>query len=84
MNSKFIGLPQWLWPNRFASFAWNGRRHPAGAEKAPDFAEIEAAYASTAALFDGNNGEELAPARAQLKEPKDLGNYPLDVPNPMM
>ena len=36
-------------------------------------AEADAAYAHAVALFDGNNEEELAAARAQWKELKDLG-----------
>ncbi len=42
-----------------------------GAEMAPALAG--SAYARAVALFDGNNTEELAAARAQWKELKDLG-----------
>jgi DNA polymerase III subunit chi len=42
-----------------------------GAEMAP--ALSGAAYARAVALFDGNNAEELAAARAQWKGLKDLG-----------
>jgi DNA polymerase-3 subunit chi len=44
-----------------------------GAEMAPVLLEAGAAYARAVALFDGNNAEELAAARAQWKELKDLG-----------
>ncbi|MGC2221923.1 MAG: DNA polymerase III subunit chi [Methylocella sp.] len=44
-----------------------------GAEMAPALAEAGAAYARAVALFDGNNAEELAAARAQWKGLKDLG-----------
>ena len=44
-----------------------------GAEMAPALAGASAAYARAVALFDGNNAEELALARAQWKELKDLG-----------
>jgi DNA polymerase-3 subunit chi len=44
-----------------------------GAEMAPALADAGAAYARAVALFDGNNAEELAAARAQWKELKDLG-----------
>ena len=44
-----------------------------GAQVAPALAEAGAAYARAVALFDGNNAEELAAARAQWKELKDLG-----------
>ena len=44
-----------------------------GAEMAPALAEAGAAYARAVALFDGNNAEELAAARAQWKELKDRG-----------
>jgi DNA polymerase III subunit chi len=43
---------------------------------APALAEAGAAYARAIALFDGNNADELAAARAQWKELKDLG-FPL-------
>jgi DNA polymerase-3 subunit chi len=43
------------------------------AQMAPALAEAGAAYARAVALFDGNNAEELAAARAQWKELKDLG-----------
>jgi len=42
-------------------------------EMAPALAEAGAAYARAVAPFDGNNAEELAAARAQWKELKDLG-----------
>ena len=44
-----------------------------GAEMAPALAEAGAAYARAVALFDGNDAEELAAARAQWKGLKDLG-----------
>jgi DNA polymerase-3 subunit chi len=44
-----------------------------GAEMAPALAEAGAAYARVVAVFDGNNAEELAAARAQWKGLKDLG-----------
>ena len=44
-----------------------------GAEMAPALAGPDAAYTRAVALFDGNNAEELAAARAQWKELKDLG-----------
>jgi DNA polymerase-3 subunit chi len=44
-----------------------------GAQMAPALAEAGAAYTRAVALFDGNNAEELATARAQWKELKDLG-----------
>jgi DNA polymerase III subunit chi len=40
---------------------------------APALAEAGAGYARAVALFDGNNAEELAAARAQWKELKVLG-----------
>jgi DNA polymerase III subunit chi len=47
-----------------------------GAEMAQAPAGAGAAYARAVALFDGNNAEELAAARAQWKELKDLGFAP--------
>ena len=47
-----------------------------GAEMAPALMGAGAAYARAVALFDGNNAEELAAARAQWKELKDLGFAP--------
>src|ERR1700724_2545900 len=44
-----------------------------GAEMAPALAGAGAAYARAVALFDGNNEDELAGARAQWKELKGLG-----------
>jgi DNA polymerase-3 subunit chi len=44
-----------------------------GAEMKPALAEAGAAYARAVALFNGNNADELAAARAQWKELKDLG-----------
>jgi DNA polymerase III subunit chi len=44
-----------------------------GAEMAPALAEASVAYARALALFDGNYTEELALARAQWIELKDLG-----------
>jgi DNA polymerase III subunit chi len=44
-----------------------------GADMAPALAEAGAAYARAVALFDGNNEDELAAARTQWKELKDLG-----------
>jgi DNA polymerase III subunit chi len=44
-----------------------------GAKMAPALAVDGAAYVRAVALFDGNNPEELAAARAQWKELKDLG-----------
>jgi len=44
-----------------------------GAVMAPALAGAGAAYARAVALFDGNNAEELATARAQWKELKGLG-----------
>ncbi|MGH6836769.1 MAG: DNA polymerase III subunit chi [Methylocella sp.] len=44
-----------------------------GAEMAPALSGAGAAYARAVALFDGNNGDELAAARAQWKELKELG-----------
>ncbi|MGH6858135.1 MAG: DNA polymerase III subunit chi [Methylocella sp.] len=44
-----------------------------GSQMAPALAEAGVAYARAVALFDGNNAEELAAARAQWKELKDLG-----------
>jgi DNA polymerase-3 subunit chi len=44
-----------------------------GAEMAPGLVGDGATYARAVALFDGNNAEELALARAQWKELKDLG-----------
>ena len=44
-----------------------------GAEMAPALAEAGPAYARVVAVFDGNNAEELAAARAQWKGLKDLG-----------
>jgi DNA polymerase-3 subunit chi len=44
-----------------------------GAEMAPALAEAGAAYARAVALFDGNNAEELAAARAHWKGLKGLG-----------
>src|ERR1700731_1799378 len=44
-----------------------------GAEMAPALAGAGAAYARAVALFDGDNEDELAAARAQWKELKDLG-----------
>ena len=40
---------------------------------APALAGAGAAYARAVALFDGNNEDELAAARTQWKELKDLG-----------
>ncbi|MFZ0496258.1 MAG: DNA polymerase III subunit chi [Methylocella sp.] len=44
-----------------------------GAQMAPALAGAGAAYARAVALFDGNNVEELAAARTQWTELKDLG-----------
>ncbi|MGH6834875.1 MAG: DNA polymerase III subunit chi [Methylocella sp.] len=44
-----------------------------GAQMAPALVEAGAAYARAVTLFDGNNEDELAAARAQWKELKDLG-----------
>jgi DNA polymerase III subunit chi len=44
-----------------------------GAKMAPALVEAGAAYARAVALFDGSNEDELALARAQWKELKDLG-----------
>jgi DNA polymerase-3 subunit chi len=44
-----------------------------GAEMAPALSEPGSAYARAVALFDGNNEDDLALARAQWKELKDLG-----------
>ena len=44
-----------------------------GADMAPALAEAGAAYARAVALFDGTNADELALARAQWNELKDLG-----------
>jgi DNA polymerase III subunit chi len=44
-----------------------------GAEMAPALAGAGAAYARVVALFDGNNEDELAAARAQWKKLKSLG-----------
>jgi DNA polymerase-3 subunit chi len=44
-----------------------------GAQMAPALAEADVAYVRAVALFDGNNAEELALARAQWQELKDLG-----------
>ena len=44
-----------------------------GADMAPALAGDGAAYVRAVAVFDGNNAEELALARAQWQELKDLG-----------
>jgi DNA polymerase III subunit chi len=44
-----------------------------GSDIAPALAAAETAYARVVALFDGNNAEELARARAQWKELKEMG-----------
>ena len=44
-----------------------------GAAMAPALAEAGAAYARAVALFDGNNEDELAAARAQWKVLKERG-----------